>query len=347
MIDAGVLLSGALMLSLTAYALLGGADYGGGLWDLLASGTTARRQRATIAHAIGPVWEANHVWLIVAIVIAFTGFPRAYADVSTYLHVPLLFVVFGIVLRGSAFVFRAYGPDDPRHERLWGRVFAVASTATPFFLGVIVGALTEGRLPESPRGSFAAVYLAPWLTIFSLAVGLFALALFGYLAAVYLTMEADAPDERAAFRMRALLSGVAVGVLALVVLLLSPTAVRDAVVASPWAVPLHLATGAAALAAFAFLWLERYASARLAAAAQVTLILWGWALAQYPYAIRPYLSLTDAAAPTNVQVLLLQVLAVGIVILLPSLLYLFGIFGPRGNQTRATKIPDLVPRKTR
>lgn len=179
MIDAMVLLSIVLVLSLTAYALLGGADYGGGVWDLLATGKTADRQRATIAHAIGPVWEANHVWLIVAIVIVFTGFPRAFAAVSTYLHVPLLLVLVGIVLRGAAFVFRAYGPEDPRHEWFWGRVFAIASTATPFFLGVIVGALTEGRLPASPRGSFAAVYLTPWLTPFALSVGLFALVLLG------------------------------------------------------------------------------------------------------------------------------------------------------------------------
>ena len=334
MIDAGVLLSVVLVMSLTAYALLGGADYGGGVWDLLASGRTAERQRATIAGAIGPVWEANHVWLIVAIVILFTGFPLAFAAVSTYLHVPLLLVLIGIVLRGSAFVFRAYGPDDPRHERFWGRVFAVASTATPFFLGVIAGALTEGRLPASPHGSFAAVYLTPWLTPFSVSVGAFALALFAYLAAVYLTLEADDAEEGAAFRTRALLSGVAVGVLAAVVLLLATPDVRTALLASAWAVPLHVATGASALAAFAFLWLRRYEFARLAAAAQVLFILWGWALAQYPYAIRPHLTLGDAAAPANVQVLLLQVLGIGAVVLVPSLLYLFGIFGPRGNYTR-------------
>jgi cytochrome bd ubiquinol oxidase subunit II len=250
--------------------------------------------------------------------------------------VPLLLVLMGIVLRGSAFVFRAYGPDDPRNERFWGRVFAVASTTTPFFLGVIVGALTEGRLPASPQGSFAAVYLSPWLTPFSLSVGLFALVLFGYLAAAYLTLEAHDADEGAAFRMRALSSGVAVGVLAAVVLLLATPDVRNALLASAWAVPLHVATGASALAAFAFLWLHRYEFARLAAAAQVLFILWGWALAQYPYAIRPYLTLADAAAPANVQVLLLQVLGVGAVVLIPSLLYLFAIFGPRGRRPLST-----------
>lgn len=335
MIDPVVLVSLVLVVALTAYALLGGADYGGGVWDLLASGRTAGRQRATIAHAIGPVWEANHVWLIVAIVIVFTAFPRAFAAVSTYLHLPLLLVLIGIVLRGSAFVFRAYGPDDPRHERFWGRVFAIASTTTPFFLGVIVGALTDGHLPASPAGSFVAVFLTPWVTAFSLSVGVFALATFAYLAAVYLTLEAGDEEERAAFRVRALMSGVAVGVLAAASLALSGPDVRHELIASPWAIPLHVATGVCAVGALGCLWLKRYQLARLAAAAQVSLILWGWALTQYPYAIRPHLTLAEAAAPDNVLVLLLQVLAAGAVLLLPSLLYLFGIFGPRGHTTNS------------
>jgi len=158
---------------------------------------------------------------------------------------------------------------------------------------------------------------------------------------VYLTLEAHGAEEGAAFRTRALLSGVAVGVLAAVVLLLATPDVRNALIASTWAVPLHVATGASALAAF-FLWFEQYELARLGGAAQVAFILWGWALAQYPYAIRPHLTLMDAAAPANVQVLLLQVLGVGMVVLIPSLVYLFGIFGPRGNQTRGMERPHSV-----
>ena len=331
MIDSVGLLALVLVATLTSYALLGGADYGGGLWDLLASGTTADRQRATIARAIGPVWEANHVWLIVAIVVLFTGFPRAFAAVSTFLHVPLLLVLVGIVLRGSAFVFRAYGPADPRYTRVWGRVFAVASTATPLFLGVIVGAVTEGRIPEHPGGPFVAVFIEPWLTPFSLSVGVFTLVLFGYLAAVYLTLEAGTVEERRAFRRRALISGVLAGVMAAIVLLLAEPGVRHGLIASAWAVPLHVATAACAVGALVFLAREQYGLARVAAAAQVTLILWGWALTQYPYALRPHLTLTAAAAPENVRILLLQVLGVGAVVLVPSLLFLFGMFGPRGG----------------
>lgn len=334
MIDSVVLLALVLVAALTFYALLGGADYGGGVWDLLASGPTAERQRATIAHAIGPVWEANHVWLIVAIVIVFTGFPRAFAALTTFLHVPLLLVLVGIVMRGSAFVFRAYGPDDPRHERFWGRVFAVASTATPLSLGVVVGAVTEGRLPLAPDGSFVSVFISPWLTPFSISVGIFALATFAYLAAVYLTLEAHDAEERAAFRSRALISGIVVGGVATTVLMLAGPDVRNSLLTSAWAIPLHFATAVSAVAALVLVWVERYKLARMAAAAQVSLILWGWALAQYPYAIRTHLTLAAAAAPENVVIILLQVLAVGAVILLPSLLFLFEIFGPRGYQGR-------------
>lgn len=332
MIDSIVLLALVLVVTLTFYALLGGADYGGGIWDLLASGPTADRQRATIAHAIGPVWEANHVWLIVAIVLTFTGFPRAFAALSTFLHIPLLLVLIGIVMRGSAFVFRAYGHADRRHERFWGRVFGIASTATPLFLGVIVGAVTEGALPAAPDASFVTVFIRPWLTPFSMSVGIFALVLFSYLAAVYLTLEAHDVEERAAFRKRALVSSAVVGVMAAAVLLLAGPDVRSSLLTSAWAVPLHFATAVSAVAAFVLLWIERYELARLAAAAQVSLILWGWALAQYPYAIRPHLTLAAAAAPENVLIILLQVVAFGAVILLPSLLFLFGIFGPRGHQ---------------
>ena len=331
MFDTTLLLAIVLAVSLCAYALLGGADFGGGLWDLLAHGPGAPRQRALIAHAIGPVWEANHVWLIVAVVILFAGFPGAYAHVSTYLHVPLTIALLGIVLRGSAFVFRAYGTDDPRGERFWGHVFAASSTITPFFLGVAVGAITEGRLPSRPEGSFAGVFLRPWTTPFSLSVGAFSVLLFGCLAAVYLTVEARDAEEQRAFRARALVSGVMAGVLGAVVLGLAPVDVRRNLLGSGWSVPLHAAAAAGAIAAFISLVTGRFRIARVAAAALVSCIVWGWALAQYPYAVRPHLTLAAAAAPESVRVMLLQILAAGGVVLLPCLYYLFTIFGPRGK----------------
>jgi cytochrome d ubiquinol oxidase subunit II len=329
--DVTLWLAVVLAAALSCYALLAGADYGGGVWDLLARGATAERQRETIARAIGPVWEANHVWLIIAVVILFAGFPRAFSTVSTALHIPLVLALVGVVLRGSAFVFRAYGSENRRHQRLWGRVFAIASTVTPLLLGTIVGAITEGRLRSDTNGSFIEVFVSPWLTPFAAAVGLFALVLFAFLAAVYLTVESDEHDVQEAFRMRAIASGIAVFVLALAVLLLGGPEVHDALLASSWAQPLHGATAIAAIAAFLALWKRAYRAARIAAAAQVTLILWGWALVQFPYAVRPSLTLADAAAPADVQAMLLAVLAAGAVILLPSLLFLFRLFGPRGE----------------
>ena len=336
MIDSVSLVAAALVLSLTFYALLGGADYGGGVWDLAATGRTADRQRATIARAIGPVWEANHVWLIVAIVILFTAFPSAFAQITTFLHVPLLLVLIGIVLRGAAFVFRAYGSNDPRQERLWGRVFAVASTTTPVFLGVTLGAISDGRLPTTADGSFYAVFMRPWLAPFPLAVGVFALALFSQLAAVYLTLETAHPQERAAFRARALGMGVAAAALACAVLLLAGANVRNEITGSAWSLPLLLAAGASSVATFGFLWAERFRLARIAVAAQVTLVLWGWAFAHYPFAIYPHLTLADAAAPETVRLVLLQTLGLGGLLLFPALLYLFRIFGPRGQENGNT-----------
>ena len=322
MIEPAFLLAIVMAILLTVYVLLAGADYGGGVWDLLATGPTATSQRKTIAHAIGPVWEANHVWLILVVVILFTAFPPAFARLSIALHVPLALALLGIVLRGSAFIFRAYGPISERGKRGLEWAFAVASTITPLLLGIVVGAVTEGRIVQGTfdGGPFRDLYITPWLTPFATAVGVFALVLFSYLAAVYLTLEAQDKATAEAFRLRALASAGASGVTALVVFLLAGNA--------PRAVPLHLATGGAAIAAAALLWTRHFWWARAAAILQVSLIVWGWALAQSPYLIRPDLTYETAAAPREVVVLLLQILAAGAIIVLPSLVYLFRLFGP-------------------
>lgn len=329
------LLAAIMVLSLTLYVLLAGADFGGGVWDLLATGPTARAQRDTIAHAIAPVWEANHVWVILVVTILFSAFPQAFAWLSVYLHIPLALMLFGIVLRGSAFVFRAYGPTTERVTRAWGLVFAGASAVTPLLLGIVVAAVTEGRIDPLATG-FRETYVRPWLTPFALSVGVFALVLFAYLAATYLTVVAVEPETIAAFRVRALAAGALTGALALGVFLLAGNLphLKAGLTASPWAIPLHVSTGAAAIAAFIALWTRRFWWARVAAAVQVALIVWGWALAQYPYLIRPAVTIESSAAPRPVLVLLLQVLLLGAVVLVPSLLYLFSLFGPAERSRR-------------
>jgi cytochrome d ubiquinol oxidase subunit II len=330
-------LAGLTMVALNAYVLFGGADFGGGVWDLFASGERREQQRELITHAIGPIWEANHVWLVLVVVLLFTCFPPVFATLSILLHIPLALMLIGIVLRGSAFTFRSYGSERDAEQRRWGRLFAIASLLTPVLLGISIGAIASGgvgeamRLVDHARGasSFAELYLAPWLTPFSVGVGVLALALFAFLAAVYLTVEAADEALREDFRTRALLAALAVFVVAfavLIVALATDTHVGAGLTRSSWAIPFHVATGVAALWAIWALWARRFHAARVAAAAQVTLILWGWVLDQYPYLIPPTVTIDAAAAPERTLNLTLWTLALGAAVLFPSLAYLFRIF---------------------
>src|SRR5436309_4275819 len=340
------LVAGVIFVALNAYAVLGGADFGGGVWDLLALGPRKARERALIAEAIGPVWEANHVWLILVIVLLFTCFPPAFARLGTLLHIPLSLVLIGIVLRGSAFTFWRYGGGSASEDRRWGDAFAIASLITPRLLGPTAGAIASGALGDGGGGGgagdgFYPIYVAPWLSPFPLSVGLFALIAFAFLAAVYLTLEARDREVREDFRRRALASGVGLFLAAVVVLLLSlnrAPRVRDGLIFAAWAVPLHLVTAAAAITALVTLWARRWRVARVAAAAQVSLILWGWALSQYPYILPPDLSIANAAAPAATLRLLLAALVAGAVLLLPSLYYLFRIF-KMGNPSSVNRHP--------
>lgn len=332
-----------LALALNAYVLFGGADFGGGVWDLLATGPRRARQREVISHAIGPIWEANHVWLILAIVLTFTCFPPVFARVGILLHIPLSLMLVGIVLRGSAFTFRTYDDEHDHVQRRWGRIFAGASLLTPVLLGICIGAVATGRLGPLPAaGSFVERFVDPWLTPFSLAVGLLTLALFALLAAVFLTLETDDPGLVEDFRRRALWAAVAVFVTAFGALLIAPAhapLVGSGLLGSGWSVPFHLLTGTAALAVLAALWWRHYHLARVAVGAQVSLIVWGWALAQYPYLIPPDLTIRGAAAPEPTLRVILVALGLGAAVLLPSLVYLFRVFkaGPSHSVRRLPK----------
>ena len=323
------IMAALLALSLNAYVLFGGADFGGGVWDLLASGPRRNRQREVIAHALGPIWEANHVWLIFAIVLTFTCFPAVAARLGTVLHIPLTLMLIGIVLRGSAFTFRTYDSQHDTTQHRWGRIFSSASVITPILLGVTIGAVATGRVGEERAGGFVAQYMEPWLTPFAFSVGLLALALFAFLAAVFLTLETNDHDLREDFRLRALGSGVAVFLASLLVLLLSSDQaplVMAGLVGSPWALPLHLATGVTAIAVLAALWFRRFVLARIGVGLQVSLIFWGWVLAQYPLLIPPTFTIEGSAAPDTTLRALLIATALGGIVLVPSLWYLFHIF---------------------
>jgi cytochrome d ubiquinol oxidase subunit II len=316
------LVAGMMLAGLLVYALTGGADFGGGIWDLLARGPRAGEQRRLIEKAIAPIWEANHVWLIFVVVLLFSAFPPAFSAISIALHIPLTLILLGIVLRGSAFVFRQYGGEP---SVAWGRVFAVASTVTPLFLGVVVGALTHRGI----RADFSAGWFDHWISPLPFACGALTVVLFAFLAAVYLTVEAKDDALRGDFRVRAIASGIAAAPVAIVTALLAHAEAPDftrALLASWWSLPLQTLTGLLAIAALGALWKRRYRLARPLAAAQVGAILAGWALAQYPHVIPPDLTFAAAAAPDRVLALTAISVGGGMVFLVPSLYWMFRVF---------------------
>jgi len=328
------LIAAVMLASLILYALMGGADYGGGMWDLLASGPRARHQRHAIVEAMAPIWEANHVWLILVIVLLFTAFPSAFSTTMIALHIPITAMLIGIVLRGSAFVFRKYDSTEDAVQRRWSTIFGIASFFTPFFQGLTLGALTTGAI-HFVGDRVTTGFFAGWLTPFALTCGLFALALFAFLAATYMTVDTqDQPDLQNDFRLRALWTQMALIPLAIIVFVTSkygaPFMYQGL---TNWWAPLLLAwTALSAIAATLALWFRKFYLARIAAVAEVTFILLGWGLAQFPHLVTPDVTIQTAAAPESTFKLLLLALGAGVVVLLPSLLYLFQIF--KGQEQR-------------
>jgi len=320
----GVIGAGAV-----AYVLLGGADLGGGVWDLFASGPHRAQQRSLIATTMGPVWEANHVWLVFVLIGLFSGFPTAFGALCRLLAVPLALALLGIVLRGAAFVFRQYGSTGVEPvvgTAVWGLVFAIASTFTPAVLGLCAGAVATGRL----GGAFP---------VTAAALGL---ALCAYLAAVYLCREAmvrSGKDLVRDFRRRALLVAVVAGALALVAL---PVLGHDAPALTArlwqrawWLVALSAVGGVASIGTVAR---YRFGLARGFAALAVASVLAGWGVASYPYLVPPGLTVADAAGPVQTQPVILAVLVAGFLVTVPALALLLRVFG-RPGPTRTERSP--------
>jgi cytochrome d ubiquinol oxidase subunit II len=312
------------------YALGAGADFGGGVWNLFASGPRAQRQRDLITSAMGPIWEANHVWLILVVVVLFVAFPPAFAAISIALNIPLTVMLVGIVLRGSAFVFRSYDTQNDRVQRRWSNFFGAGSIVAPLMLGICVGAIASGKLRVNlDTGQVQTDFLSQWLRPFPFAVGLWTLALFAFLAAVYLTNETDDAALQEDFRRRALIAGGGVAAMALASFILSGSGaplIRAGLSKAWWSIPFHVWTSAVSVGAMAAVWLRRYRLARPLAIAQMALILCGWGFAQFPYLIEPDLTFRNAAAPDSVLRILLGALALGALLVFPSLWYLLRVF---------------------
>lgn len=323
-----IALANVLLIALTFYALLGGADFGAGVWHLLARGPTRKAQHQLIGEAIGPIWEANHVWLILIVTIVFTAFPRAYVQISTTLHIPLTILVIGIVLRGSAYAFRHYDiKDDDIHLR-WDQLFAFSSLISPLLLGIIIGAITAGNFPINPNNFFEA-YMSPWLKLFPLTMGLLSLLLFSYLAATYLLLETHDLTLQKIFRNRAITAALLAGLLEETVLYLGKFGAPrlwGELTTSLWGVLIQLGVGGLTIAAIILLVTQRYWWARACAILQVTLTIWAWGLAQFPYLIPPDLTIFNASAPEITLQFIAGTLVVGALFLFPSLFYLLRIF---------------------
>ncbi len=328
------LAAGTALLGLMAYALLGGADFGGGVWDLFATGPRRQAQRDAIAHAMGPVWEANHVWLIFVLVVLFTCFPYGYGPLGVALFLPFHLALAGVMLRGAAFVFRAYGrrpPGEPPASR-WGTVFGIASLISPVLLGLAFGVVTEGGVRIDAAGNVSPMVPLYWLSPYAAGCGLLALSTCAYLAAVYLTAETGG-ELREDFRRRAIVAGTATAGLAAGVLVF---AWRDAnwffrQLVSPRSWPV-LAAGLGCFAASAWaVFGRRYRLSRVFAAGEIVLLLLGWGLAQQPYLVYPDLTLSAAAAPAPTIAFMLATLPFGALVLVPSLWLLFRVFKAPGT----------------
>lgn len=319
-VDAG---AAVLWLVVTVYALTGGADFGGGMWDLLAGGARqGARARWLVARSIGPVWEANHVWLVIILVLLWTGFPQAFGAIMSTLFAPLSIAAFGIILRGSGFALRQVA-HSLGYQRLTGAFFALSSLLTPFFFGAAAGAVVTGKVPASGVGN----RLASWTTPTAVTLGALSVVAFAYLAAVYLTHEARRLEPRLItyFARRALVSGAVVGALAgLALFELETSAPRIADrltegVGLPFLV-VSFVLGTAVLAGLVTgprPWLRYVAAGAFAA------MLWGWAVAQYPAMLSGSLSIYAAAAPTSSLVSEFVVVGVIALVVLPSFLLLF------------------------
>jgi cytochrome d ubiquinol oxidase subunit II len=197
-----------LWVALLLYLVMGGADFGAGIIEMFTSNKNKSRTRRIMYNAIGPIWEANHMWLIIAIVILFVGFPVIYATMSTYLHIPLTVMLMGIIARGTALTFRNYDAVHDNMQKIYNKIFVYSSFITPLFLGIIAGSAVSGRV-DPQATNFMDAYIYSWLNWFSVAIGFFTVALCGFLAAIYLIGEANDDSERKSFIRKARLMNVA------------------------------------------------------------------------------------------------------------------------------------------
>jgi cytochrome bd ubiquinol oxidase subunit II len=322
--------------SFLLYTLLGGADFGAGIIESFAG----KREEVTISKAMAPVWEANHVWLILAVVILFTAFPLVYSSLSTVLHIPLMMVLLGIICRGSAFTFRHYDIVIDKSHKYYTLLFRVSSFVTPIFLGIILGAMMLGRITFDTTKGFYEVFVAPWLNLFCIVMGIFSACLFAYLSALFLVGETTIERERkmyVRFSKRFMLLTMLMGLLVFIA-----ASIEGHDLLSDF---LHSVTSLITLILATFLcpviwhFLNKQKNKtiylRIGAGLQVSLILIGWFYIQFPVLIKlksgSSLTFFNTQAPESTLQQLLIALLAGLILIIPGFIYLFKVFKIKSN----------------
>jgi cytochrome d ubiquinol oxidase subunit II len=313
-----------LFFGVTAYAVFAGADFGAGFWDLVSGGAErGAKPRALVDHSIGPVWEANHVWLIFCFVVLWTGFSVAYSAITLTLFVPLTLAALGIVLRGSGFAFRK-SVVVTRQQRLYGATFAASSVLVPYCMGAVAGAIASGHVPA---GGKAGDPWSSWVNPTSILGGVLAVAVCAYLASVYLVADAqrlEQPDMVEYFRRRAIVAAVAAGLVAFVgIFVLHGDAPYIFHGLTSRALSLVILSAICGCTSLALLLRGVAGLARPFAIAAVATVVIGWGVAQWPYILPTTLKIKDAAAPNATLETILFVFVLAALLILPSLAWLY------------------------
>jgi cytochrome bd ubiquinol oxidase subunit II len=318
--------------SLLLYVLLGGSDFGAGILELLPAGQLQEAQKEIINRAMGPVWEANHMWLILIVVILFMGFPLIFTTLMTALHLPMLALLVGIVVRGTAFTFRHYDAvQEARTQRIYTWLFGLSSLWSACWLGIIAASLNRGIIDPASREVWTA-WIAPWWGLYPLSVGAFVVCIYAFLASIYLVGETDDPALKRRFlRLGAWFNGLVIVAGGLV--FLASTSEQESLAKAFLRNPLNRGVVATATLLFVALWFfvakRRTMLTRVVASGQVVLILIGWYVLYAPNAVTMAtgpLSFYEVAAPPATLRQLVIALLVGSLFIFPSLFYLFRIF---------------------
>ena len=321
-----VLAAGVVLVGLIAYAMFGGADFGGGVWTALAFGPRAREQREAIFRAMGPVWETNHIWLILVVVTLFTAFPPAFADLFTALLIPLSIALIGISFRGAAFAFRHFGHEGATSLPATAAVFSIASILTPMTMGMALGAVAGGHIGIEDGRVTSGLY-EPWLRPFPIVCGLMGVAVCAFLTASYMTVRSSG-QMREDFRNRALAASLVLGALTTIAI---PVSYWDASafwdrLSAPAPIAVMALAVVAGLSSLVVLWRRWFVLAPAAAAGTVALVIGAWGAVQYPYFILPAEKIDEVAAGHETLVAFLVALPIGALILVPSLVLLYYTF---------------------